>query len=138
MVNALRNKDVKGALVDMFSVATRKDIFRAEDLVAIKSIQHRAAYGFVLSGGLLSRREGIKDYVSNNKGAISKAIEESTPTLSVSNQLVRIFTFNAFLLMLLMLICFSELYMSDNDTPWQSNNRRLPDKIQRHNQNEQM
>jgi len=81
---ALVQRKVKGALVDVFSAGARSDLFKKPQIVAMEKIEYPAAYGIVLSGGLQHVSSEIKDYLSVHSNDIIQLINESTDALKVN------------------------------------------------------
>lgn len=84
VASALKRREVRGALVDVFSAATRNDLFKHSDIVAKKNIKYPSAYGFVLSGNMKNAAFTFRDYLKVHANSILKTLEQNTAGLEVS------------------------------------------------------
>ena len=84
VASALRKREVRGALVDVYSAATRSDLFKHSDIVAKKNIKYPSAYGFVLSGDMKNAAPKFRDYLKVHANSIIKTLEKSAAGLEVS------------------------------------------------------
>ena len=82
LVNAMKNKEVAGALVDMYAAATKKEIFQGGDIQLNRVIEYPTGYGVVLSGNMAEAAPFFLEALSTQKGEISRIIEENTETIS--------------------------------------------------------
>ena len=83
LAEALVNRKVKGALVDVFSAGHRSDLFKKPEILAIKKIEKPAAYGIVLSGGLQHVKSEMKDYLAVHSNEIMQLVNQLTDALEV-------------------------------------------------------
>ena len=80
---ALKQRQVRGALVDVFSAASRSDLFLQSDIIAKKFIKYPSAYGFVLSGDMQNAAPEFRNYLSSQADNILKFMKERTAGLKV-------------------------------------------------------
>ena len=90
VASALQRREVRGALIDVYSAATRSDLFKHSSIVAKKNIKYPSAYGFVLSGGMKNAAPKFRDYLKVHANSILKTLEQRAAGLEVS------FQFNGF------------------------------------------
>ena len=84
VASALKRREVRGALVDVYSAATRSDLFKHSDIVAKKNMKYPSAYGFVLSGDMKNAAPKFRDYLKVHANSILKTLENSAAGLEVS------------------------------------------------------
>ncbi|XP_065672262.1 uncharacterized protein LOC100211324 isoform X2 [Hydra vulgaris] len=78
LFSALINGDVKGVLLDAFTVADVKAFFSNPDIQPTRYIKVRRTYGFVLSGNLENSVDEMKDFININQNEILAIILNST------------------------------------------------------------
>lgn len=71
------NKEVEGALIDMYVVSTQKDLSSNPNLRVFKVYDYQKTYGVVLTGASMKLENCLLDFVELNKGDIFKKIEET-------------------------------------------------------------
>ena len=81
--SALKQRQVTGALVDVFSAATRSDLFLQSDIIAKKIIKYPSAYGFVLSGEMQNAAPEFRSYLGSQADSILQYMKEKTAGLEV-------------------------------------------------------
>ena len=80
----MKRRDVRGALVDVYSAATRNDLFNHPDIVAKKIIKYPSAYGIVLSGDMKNAAPKFRDYLKVHANDFLKVVEARSKGLVVS------------------------------------------------------
>ncbi len=80
---ALKRREVRGAMVDVFSAATRSDLFNHSDITAKRLFKYPSAFGFVLSGDMKNAASKFRDYLAVNANEIHKTIRSRTSGLEV-------------------------------------------------------
>ena len=83
MAFALKERQVRGALVDIFSAASRSDLFLRSDIIAKRSIRYPSAYGFVLSGDMRNAAPDFREYLNSQADKILSFMEEKAEGLEV-------------------------------------------------------
>lgn len=73
---ALKQRKVRGALVDIFSAASRSDLFLQSDIVAKRTIRYPSAYGFVLSGDMNNAAEDFRSYLRSRVDVVLNFVEK--------------------------------------------------------------
>ena len=74
---------MRGALVDVFSAASRSDLFLQSDIIAKKFIKYPNAYGFVLSGEMQNAAPEFRNYLTSQADNILTFMKERTAGLKV-------------------------------------------------------
>ena len=74
---ALMNKEVEGALIDMYVVSTNKDLSSNPNLRVFKVYDYQKTYGVVLTGVSMKLEKCFRDFVKLNKRDIFHKVEES-------------------------------------------------------------
>ena len=70
-------------MVDVFSAASRSDLFLQSDIVAKKSLEYPSAYGFVLSGDMKNAAPEFRRYLSSQADKILNFMKEKSAGLEV-------------------------------------------------------
>ena len=73
----LMNKEVEGALIDLYVVSTHKDLSSNLNLRVFKVYDYQKTYGVVLAGVAMKLEMCFLDFVELNKGDIFHKMEES-------------------------------------------------------------
>ena len=81
--NALTNREVKGMLIDAFTVGSKKHLFNRRDLRISKLLDYKAAYGVVLGGEAKKLQKCLQKYVSEQRSEISKIVEKNVESIEV-------------------------------------------------------
>lgn len=81
--DALTNREVKGMLIDAFTVGSKKDLFNRRDLRISKLLDYKAAYGVVLGGEAKKLQKCLQKYVSEQRSEISKIVERNVESIEV-------------------------------------------------------
>ena len=71
------NKEVEGALIDLYVVSTHKDLSSNPNLRVFKVYDYQKTYGVVLAGVSMKLEKCFLDFVKLNKGDIFHNIEET-------------------------------------------------------------
>lgn len=77
IIRALMNKEVEGALIDMYVVSTNKDLSSNPNLRVFKVYDYQKTYGVVLTGVSMKLEKCFRDFVKLNKRDIFHKVEES-------------------------------------------------------------
>ena len=81
IINAMKNKEVAGALLDMYAAATKKNLLEGGDIQLNRMLQYATGYGIVLSGNMKQAAPLFYDALATHKGEISRIIEQNTETI---------------------------------------------------------
>lgn len=81
--DAMVNRDVKGILVDSYTVGSKKELFERKDLRISKIFDFSSAYGVVLGGESKKLQTCFNSYLSEQRSYISQIIERNTQTIQV-------------------------------------------------------
>ena len=73
----MMNKEVEGALIDLYVVSTHKDLSSNPNLRVFKVYDYQKTYGVVLAGVSMKLEKCFLDFVKLNKGDIFHNIEET-------------------------------------------------------------
>lgn len=79
------NKEVEGALIDLYVVSTHKDLSSNPNLRVFKVYDYQKTYGVVLAGVAMKLEKCFLDFVELNKGDIFHKMEESVTRPMVWN-----------------------------------------------------
>ena len=71
------DKEVEGALIDMYVVSTNKDLSSNPNLRVFKVYDYQKTYGVVLAGASMKLERCFLDFVKLNKGDIFRKVEET-------------------------------------------------------------
>ncbi|XP_028403035.1 uncharacterized protein LOC114525803 isoform X3 [Dendronephthya gigantea] len=83
LINAMHNKEVSGALLDMYAAATKKSMFEGGDIQLNRLIEYPTGYGFVLSGNMAKAAPLFRQALAAQKTKISLIVEENTDSISL-------------------------------------------------------
>ncbi|XP_028417432.1 uncharacterized protein LOC114541817 [Dendronephthya gigantea] len=83
LINAMHNKKVSGALLDMYAAATKKSMFEGGDIQLNRLIEYPTGYGFVLSGNMAKAAPLFRQALAAQKTKISLIVEENTDSISL-------------------------------------------------------
>lgn len=83
--NALNERYVKGALVDAYTLGSRKDLFDKIGVRISKIYDYSSAYGVILAGEAKKLQKCFRGYVSENRKDIFKIIEDHVHRIEVSS-----------------------------------------------------
>ena len=82
LIAAMHNKEVAGALLDMYAAATKKSMFDGGDIQLNRLIEYPTGYGFVLSGNMAKAAPLFREALASKKTQISRIVEENTDCIS--------------------------------------------------------
>ena len=82
VISAMNNKEIAGALLDMYAAATKKNMFDGGDIQLNRLIEYPTGYGFVLSGNMAKAAPLLRQALASKKTQISQTIEENTDSIS--------------------------------------------------------
>lgn len=74
---AMMNKEVEGALIDLYVVSTHKDLSSNPKLRVFNVYDYQKTYGVVLAGVSMKLEKCFLDFVKLNKGDIFHKIEQT-------------------------------------------------------------
>ena len=77
------NKEVEGALIDLYVVSTQKELSSNPNLRVFQVYDYQKTYGVVLAGASMKLEKCFLDFVELNKGDISHKIEQTVKTPTV-------------------------------------------------------
>ena len=77
-------------MVDVFSAASRSDLFLQSDIVAKKSLEYPSAYGFVLSGDMKNTAPDFRSYLNSQADNILSFMKKKSAGLEVMGELVTV------------------------------------------------
>ncbi|XP_028403037.1 uncharacterized protein LOC114525804 isoform X2 [Dendronephthya gigantea] len=83
LINAMHNKEVSGALLDMYAAATKKSMLEGGDIQLNRLIEYPTGYGFVLSGKMAKAAPLFRQALAAQKTKISLIVEENTDSISL-------------------------------------------------------
>jgi hypothetical protein len=82
VINAMNNKEIAGALLDMYAAATKKGMFDGGDIQLNRLLQYPTGYGFVLSGDMSKAAPLFRQALAAKKTKVSSIVEENTDAIS--------------------------------------------------------
>jgi hypothetical protein len=82
VINAMNNKEIAGALLDMYAAATKKSMFDGGEIQLNRLVQYPTGYGFVLSGEMAKAAPLFRQALAAKKTKISLIVEENTDSIS--------------------------------------------------------
>ena len=88
IINAMHNKEVAGALLDMYAAATKKSMFGGGDIQLNRMIEYPTGFGFVLSGNMAKAAPLFRKALASKKSQISQIVEENTESISLVSEIV--------------------------------------------------
>ena len=80
---ALRNGEVKGALVDLYVLSSHKHLFDDPRFRIVRVYDYKASYGVVLAGHSMNLEKCFKEYTKANAEMVSHRIEQNINSLKV-------------------------------------------------------
>ena len=83
IISAMHNKEVAGALLDMYAAATMKTMLEGGDIQLNRLIEYPTGYGFVLSGDMAKAAPLLRQALSARKTKVSEIVEENTDSISL-------------------------------------------------------
>ena len=83
--NALVSRQVKGVLVDTFSVGARKDLFDDEKIRISKILDYSYAFGVVLAGEATKLQPCLKRYVTYERARIFDIVNSNIRSIKVKS-----------------------------------------------------
>lgn len=81
-IEAMRKKEISGALLDMHASATKKNMFGGGDIQLNRLIEYPTGFGFVLSGNMAKAAPLLRQAFAAKKTQISSIVEENTDAIS--------------------------------------------------------
>ena len=82
VISAMNNKEIAGALLDMYAAATKKNMFDGGDIQLNRLIEYPTGFGFVLSGNMAKAAPLLRQALASKKTQISLTVEENTDSIS--------------------------------------------------------
>ena len=83
VINAMHNKEIAGALLDMYAAATKKESFDGGDIQLNRLIEYPTGYGFVLSGNMAKAAPLFREALASQKNKISEIVEGNTEAIQL-------------------------------------------------------
>ncbi|XP_068688561.1 uncharacterized protein [Montipora foliosa] len=83
---ALQNREVKGMLIDAFTVGSKKELFNRRDLRISKLLDYSSAYGVALGGDAKKLQKCFQKYISEQRSDISKIVQDNVDAIEVTPQ----------------------------------------------------
>ena len=80
---ALQNREVKGMLIDAFTVGSKKELFNRRDLRISKLLDYSSAYGVALGDEAKKLQKCFQKYISEQRSDISKIVQDNVDTIEV-------------------------------------------------------
>ena len=93
---ALKSRHVRGALVDVYTAASRSDLFKHADIVAKKNIRYPNYFGLVLSGDMKNAASAFRSYINENADKFLGDMRNKTSKLEVCVHRENITIYNIF------------------------------------------
>ncbi|XP_048579836.1 uncharacterized protein LOC116619170 isoform X2 [Nematostella vectensis] len=84
--DALVSREVKGVLIDAYTVGSRKKLFDRRDLRINKLMDYKSAYGVVLGGEARKLQQCFQTYLGEQRSEVSGIIESNIQTIEVSTE----------------------------------------------------
>lgn len=81
---ALTSREVKGMLIDAYTVGSKKHLFNRRDLRISKLLDYSAAYGVVLGGEAKKIQKCLQKYVSEQRSEISKIVKNNVQAIEIT------------------------------------------------------
>ena len=78
VIEALKDKVVDGAVLDMYAAATRQDLFQNGDVELRRQIEYPSGYGIVLSGRMKDSAPMINEYFKKKAQVLLEFIQNNT------------------------------------------------------------
>ena len=88
VINAMHNKEIAGALLDMYAAATKKESFDGGDIQLNRLIEYPTGYGFVLSGNMAKAAPLFREALASQKNKISEIVEGNTEAIQLVSVLI--------------------------------------------------
>ena len=87
VIQALKDKVVDGAMLDMYAAAVRKDLFESGEIKLRRQIEYPSGYGIVLSGRMKHSASMINEYFKTKANELYLLIQKETDIVTqVLNQ----------------------------------------------------
>ncbi|XP_074628437.1 uncharacterized protein LOC141886246 isoform X3 [Acropora palmata] len=83
---ALQRHEVKGMLIDAFTVGSKKELFNRRDIRISKLLDYSSAYGVALGGEAKKLQKCFQKFVSEQRSEISRILQNNVDTIEVSNK----------------------------------------------------
>ena len=88
IINAMHNKKISGALIDMYAAATKKDSFDGGDIQLNRLVEYPTGYGFVLSGNMAKAAPLLREALATQRNKISEIVEGNTESIQLVSLVV--------------------------------------------------
>lgn len=83
---ALINRQVRGILLDTYTVGSRRDLFNNSQIHIDKVLDYSSAYGVVLAGEGKKLQRCFQAYLNGRRSLVSQIIASNVHTVQVSQQ----------------------------------------------------
>jgi len=80
---ALRNGEVRGALVDLYVLSSHKHMFDDPRFRIVRTYNYKTSYGVVLAGHSTKLEKCFKEYTKANAEKVFRRIEQNINSLTV-------------------------------------------------------
>ena len=80
---ALRNGEVRGALVDLYVLSSHNHLFDDPRFRIVRVYDYKASYGVVLAGHSMKLEKCFKEYTKGNAEEVFRRIEQNINSLKV-------------------------------------------------------
>ena len=81
---ALVDRQVRGVLIDTYTVGSRRDLFNNTQIRIDKVLDYSTAYGVVLAGEGNKLQQCFNDYLQGQRSIVSHVIASNVQTIKVS------------------------------------------------------
>ncbi|XP_015750435.1 PREDICTED: uncharacterized protein LOC107330316 [Acropora digitifera] len=85
---ALQRREVKGMLIDAFTVGSKKELFNRRDIRISKLLDYSSAYGVALGGEAKKLQKCFQKFVSEQRSEISRILQNNVDTIEVGLDIV--------------------------------------------------
>lgn len=83
---ALKNRKVKGALIDSYTVGSHQELFSDPSFRVNKIIPVRTEYGVVMAGDAIKLQKCFRNFLNEERVAVSNTIQNNVRPLTVSKE----------------------------------------------------
>ena len=80
---ALRSREVEGALVDALVAGSRGDLFNSSELRIYKTLHHSSVYGVVLAGHAKKLQKCFSNFLKENSAEVFAHVASKTKVIKV-------------------------------------------------------
>lgn len=80
---ALVNKEVDGALVDLYTYSNKQDLFSHPSLRIVEVMDYKTTYGVVMAGDTMKLQKCLNGFVQFNRGKVFGYVEKNVQIVEV-------------------------------------------------------